>query len=120
MLVPAAEPAPMSKKPQARPEPAADAPSRTPWIIVGVLVLVAIAGGVAVFQIRAHHGKDGQIAVPTNGAAPADDTPADTAEPSATATAKATAAPTVVHPVQKPKPAPAQHDPYSDPYGPGR
>ncbi len=115
MLAPAPEPLPAAK--QARPGPAAEAPSRTPWIVVGVLVLVAVAGGVAVFLIRAHQGKDGQIAVPAGGAT-VDDTPSDTAAPTATATATATAVAPVVRPVVRPRPV--VDDPYADPYGGGR
>jgi len=118
MVAPAPEPPP-SKRPDKHPEPAAEAPSRTPWIIVGVLVLVAVAGGVAVLQIRGRHGKDGQIAVPAGATTADDDTPADTEAPTATtATAKPKAAP-VVHPVYRPKPV-NNEDPYADPYGPSR
>ena len=94
----------------------AEEPSRAPWIIVGVLVLVAIAGGVAVFQIRGSQGKDGQIAVPAGGStATTDDTPADSA-PAASASAGSAGGPTravaPVRPVAKPKAF--VDDPYGD------
>ncbi len=122
MLAPPPEPPSSVKKAPAQAKPVAgEEPSRAPWIIVGVLVLVAIAGGVAVFQIRAHQGKDGQIAIPAGGAtATADDTPA---EPAPTATTSAVRAAPIVRPVFRPRPAVAD-DPYSDvpvrPSNPGR
>jgi hypothetical protein len=84
-------------------------PSRAPWIIVGVLVVVAIAGGVAAFQIRAHRAADGQIAVPAGGATAVDDnnTPTESAA-SASATAARRAPPP--RPVKQRNP----DDPYDD------
>jgi hypothetical protein len=115
MAAPEPERAPASMKASARPKLAPEEPSRTPWIIVGVLVLVAIAGGVAVFQIRGRHGADGPIAVQVR--AGAGDAPEDTA-PTATASASATVAP-IVRPVVKPRTF--LDDPYGDlPPTPGR
>jgi hypothetical protein len=104
----APEPPPAAKA-AAKPEPAVEEPSRAPWIIVGVLVLVAIAGGVTVWKIRAGRGADGQIVVPGGGTGVVDDGPADTAAPSSTASASA--AP--VHHAA-PKPKTYLDDPYSD------
>jgi hypothetical protein len=129
-MVTAPEAAPASKKPAAHPVPAPDAPSRTPWIIVGVLVLVALAGGVAVYQIRARQGGGGQIAVPAGGVTAGPDEPAATdttaPAPSVSATAGAHTAP-VVRPVYRPRPpttpngpAPNYDDPYGDPGGRSR
>ncbi len=102
------EEAPVSQKKAQRAAPVAAGPSRTPWIVVGLLLVVAVGGGVAAYQLRAKRGADGQIAVPSNGStAPADEA---TAEPTATATATAAAKPPpVVHPVK-----PKDDDPYSD------
>jgi hypothetical protein len=104
----APEPPPATKA-AAKPEPIAEEPSRAPWIIVGVLVLVAVAGGITVWKIRAGRGADGQIVVPGGGTAQADDTPTDTAAP--TGTASTSAAP--VHHAA-PKAKTYLDDPYSD------
>jgi hypothetical protein len=104
----APEPPPVAKA-AAKPEPVAEGPSRAPWIIAGVLVLVAAAGGVAVWKIRAGRGSDGQIVVPGGGTAQADDTPADSAAPAASSSASA-------GPVHRyaPKPKTYLDDPYAD------
>jgi hypothetical protein len=113
----AAEPLPEAKKPSR--ELAPEVPSRMPWIIVGLLVLVAIASGVAVFLIRGKHGGDGQIAVPAGGSTTLPDEP--TAETAAPTTTVSAAAPRPVPtyrppPVVKPKPVvPSNND--DDPYG---
>jgi hypothetical protein len=111
MVAPASEPLPPEKKPAKAPEPPAhgEEPSRAPWIIVGVLVLVAIAGGVLAFQVHARRTADGQIAVPV-GATATEDTPADMA-PTASVSAAAKRAPAVVRPF---KPKPTVDDPYDD------
>jgi hypothetical protein len=111
MLAPPPEPAPMSKRPGHAGAPAPDAPSRAPWIIVGVLVLVAIGGGVVALQVRARRAADGPIAVPANGATASDDAPAETASPTAQPTASARPVP-VARPVARPKAG--SDDPYAD------
>jgi hypothetical protein len=111
MASPASEPAPPSKRPTQAPAQATNEPSRAPWIIVGVLVLVAIAGGVLAFQIHARKSADGQIAVPAGGVPSAtEDTPADSAP-----AVSATSAPRPAAPVVRPyKPKAASDDPYDD------
>jgi hypothetical protein len=92
MVAAAPEPPAASKK--AARAPVHEVPSRTPWVIVGLLVVVAIAGGVAVFMIQGQRGSGsgGPIAVPAGRqTSNNDDTPAATAAPSVTATATATA-----------------------------
>jgi hypothetical protein len=112
MASPASEPAPASKRPTQTPAAATNEPSRAPWIIVGVLVLVAIAGGVLAFQIHARKSADGQIAVPAGGIPSAtDDAPADSAAPAVSATTAAPRPPPVVRPF---KPKAASDDPYDD------
>jgi hypothetical protein len=96
-------------KAAARAEALAETPSRAPWIIVGVLAVIAIAGGIVTVVMLKRPGSNGQIAIPA-GAGAVDDTPADTA-PSASASAAPTAAP-VVHPVVRPKSY--LDDPYGD------
>ena len=94
--------------------PVPEGPSRAPWIIVGVLVVVAIAGGVAVFQIRGRQGKDGQIEVPA-GAGTAEDTPADSAPVASASAGSANGAPRVLAPVRPvAKPKAFLDDPYGD------
>jgi hypothetical protein len=104
MVVTEPEPPP---KQAAKVEPA-EGPSRGPWIVVGALVLIAIAGAVAVVQLSRHHGGDG-LAIPGGSAAP-DDTPADSAS-AAPATSASAAAP--VH-RYAPKPKSVIDDPYAD------
>jgi hypothetical protein len=110
MLAPSPEPAPASKRPLHAAARVPDAPSRAPWIIVGVLVIVAVAGGIVALQIRARRAAEGPIAVPAGGATATDDTPADTAAATAQPTASARPAP-VVRPV---RPRAASDDPYAD------
>jgi hypothetical protein len=107
-MVAAERPEPPEAKPNAKKaEPAADEPSRTPWIIVGILVLVAAGAGVAVWQITKSRSRDGQIAVPAGGVATTD----DTSEPAPTTSASASAAPVYRPP---PKPKSFLDDPYAD------
>jgi hypothetical protein len=116
MVAPAPEPPPVSKKAPARVEPAAEEASRTPWIIVGVLVLVAIGSGVAVWQIRGHRGKDGQIEVPAGGLGASDDGTADVAPTASAPTPVTATAPKPVptfRPIVRPKAA-NPDDPYSE------
>lgn len=111
MLAPA-PPRDEAPKPAARPEPPAT-PSRAPWIIVGVLAVVAIAGVILVVKLASKDRGTGQIAIPM-GATSADDAPADTAP---TTTASATAAPVHHRPV---KPKTYLDDPYADTPTPSR
>ncbi len=113
MVAPAPEPPPVSRRAAAA--PVAEEPSRAPWIIVGVLVVVAIASGVAVFQIRGRQGKDGQIAVPAGAGTATDDTPADSAPVASASAGSPSGAPRVAAPVRPVvKPKAYVDDPYGD------
>jgi hypothetical protein len=103
-----APPPPEATKGAGRPEAPAEGPSRAPWIIVGVLAVVAIAGAIVAVQVSKRHGAGGQIAIPV-GSGAVDDTPA---EASASASSSATAAP-----AYRPAPKPKTYldDPYADP-----
>ena len=96
-----------SQRPAAKPEAPPETPSRAPWIIVGVLAVVAIAGAILVIQLSKKNRGGGQIAIPM-GSGQVEEAPV---EPTATASASATAAPTVRHPV---KPKNFLDDPYAD------
>ena len=102
--------APPPAAPVAKPAPAAPAagPSRGPWIIVGLLIVIAAGGAAAVYKLSSGKGSDGQIAIPAGGSAGADDAPP---EASAAATASATAAKPVYKAPVKPKSG------FDDPYG---
>jgi hypothetical protein len=117
MITSAPEPSPPSKK-AAKPL-APEEPSRAPWIIVGLLVVVAaIAGGVAVFLIKGKQGPGGPIAVPAGAqTSTTDDGPADTSAPTVAATASAAPKPTQHYrPAAPPtvKAKPLADDPYAD------
>ena len=88
-------------------------PSRAPWIIVGVLALVAVAGAILVVQLARRDRSSGQIAIPAS-VGSIDDAPVDTAP---TTTASASAAPVVRRPV---RPKSYLDDPYADTHVPAR
>ena len=107
MLAPAPPREAATGRPAARPEPVAETPSRAPWIVVGVLAVVAVVGAILVVQLAKKDRGSGQIAIPA-GASSIEDAPVDTAP---TMTATATAAPVVRQPV---KPKTYLDDPYAD------
>lgn len=92
----------------AKPVPAVETPSRTPWIIVGVLVVVAIIGGGVTIQMARRSRGSGQIAIPVT-AGTVEDTPTETVT---TSSAPSATAPVVRH---APRPKTYLEDPYADP-----